>query len=295
MQVLIRWSGFIIAAVLLSSCSNFTVLSSGDSEMAQIPVTENPSGKHYRGKFIWHDLLSTDIQASGQFYEKLFGWHIDYQQEYAIVYNNGKRIAGIQKVQSSDGQEQHGIWMPSVSVADVDAAVTQVKAGGGQILKGPLDMKLRGRAALIKDPEGAEIVLLTARGGDPQDTKAAIGDWLWNELWTHKPAKSEAFYRTLLGYDTAVTKDNYTVLMSHDAWRAGIRLVADDKQIISWIPVVRVADAQAVSSRVKALGGVVWVAPDEPPSQGNTALISDTTGALLMIQRWPARTSEEEL
>lgn len=294
MQALIRWSGFIIAAALLSGCSNFSA-SLSDSEMAQVTVTDNPSGKHDSGKFIWHDLLTTDVQAAGLFYEKLFAWHIEYQQEYAIVYNNGKRIAGIMKVKSSGGQEQHGIWLPSVSVADIDAAVTQVKAGGGKILKGPLDMKLRGRAVLIKDPEGAEIVLLKARGGDPQDAKAEVGDWLWNELWSHEPAKSEAFYRILLGYDTAVSKASYTVLMSHDRWRAGIRYIADDKQSMSWLPVVRVADPQAVSSRVETLGGVVWVAPDDAEGQGNTALISDPTGALLLIQRWPIATSEEEL
>ncbi len=295
MQALIRWSGFIIAAALLGGCSNFTALSSGGSEMAQVPVTDKPSGKHYSGKFIWHDLLTTDARAAGQFYEKLFGWHVEYQQGYAIVYNNGKRIAGILTVKPAEGQEQHGIWIPSVSVSDIDAAVSRVKAGGGKIRKGPMDMKLRGRAALIQDPDGVEMVLLTARGGDPQDTEAAPGDWLWNELWSHDPASSEVFYRSVLGYDTAISKDNYTVLMSHDTWRAGIRYISDVKQPVSWLPVVRVTDPQAVSSRVEDLGGVVWIAPNEAPSQGNTALISDTTGALLLIQRWPAETSQEEL
>ncbi|MGI9321806.1 MAG: VOC family protein [Thiogranum sp.] len=57
------------------------------------------------------------------------------------------------------------------------------------------------------------------------------------------------------------------------------------------VPVVRVADPQVTAQRVSELGGVVWVAPDEAPSKGDTALIGDTTGALLLIQRWPPRAS----
>jgi len=71
--------------------------------------------------------------------------------------------------------------------------------------------------------------------------------------------------------------------------------VPDDKEHMLWVPVVRVTDPEATTQRVSELGGVVWVAPDEAPSQGgDTALIGDTTGALLLIQRWPPQASEGE-
>jgi predicted enzyme related to lactoylglutathione lyase len=63
--------------------------------------------------------------------------------------------------------------------------------------------------------------------------------------------------------------------------------VQDKKEHMLWVPVVRVADPEATAERVAGLGGVVWIAPDEAPSNGDTALIGDTTGALLLIQRWP--------
>ena len=146
MQSLARFIGvLIISAAFLSGCANSGKLSEGSAQMAQIPITENPSGKAHPGKFIWHDLLTPDPLSAGKFYEKLFGWQIEYKGRYAVVRNRGKLIAGILQVTPSDGQAREGVWMPWVSVADVDAAVSLVKANGGKILKGPVDMDQRGR------------------------------------------------------------------------------------------------------------------------------------------------------
>jgi hypothetical protein len=81
MQSLVRLVGVsIVAAVLLGSCANFDKLSKGGVEMEQVPITENPSGEIYPGKFVWHDLLTPQPpESAGKFYEKLFGWRIDYE------------------------------------------------------------------------------------------------------------------------------------------------------------------------------------------------------------------------
>jgi len=288
MQSLVRHiSVLITAAVFLSGCANFGKLSEGGVEMAQVPITENPSGKTYPGKFIWHDLLTPDPLSAGKFYEELFGWQIDYEGDYAVVRNDGKLIAGILRLKPADGRAVQGVWIPTVSVADVDAAVDRVKANGGMLLKGPFDMDKRGRAALISDPQRADLVLLNAKGGDPADTEAAIGDWLWDELWSDDPDGIEAFYEAVFGYDEIDLGEGYDIFLHKGEWRAGLRYVQDKNEQMLWVPVVRVADPAAIAQRVTELGGVVWVAPDEAPSNGDTALIGDTTGALLLIQRWP--------
>jgi len=293
MQSLVRLGGvLIIAAVFLSGCSNFGKLSAGGVEMAQTPITENPSGKTYPGKFIWHDLLTPDSLSAGKFYEKLFGWQIDYQGQYAVVRNGDKLIAGILQVEPSGGRTREGVWIPSVSVADVDATASLAKANGGKVLNGPVDMGQRGRAALISDPQRADLVLLSAKGGDPADAEAAIGDWLWDEIWTDDPDNTEDFYASVLGYDEIALGNEYDVFKYKGKWRAGIRHLRDDDEHMLWVPVVRVADPEAIAQRVRELGGVVWVAPDEAPSKGDTALIGDTTGALLLIQRWPPQASK---
>ena len=288
MQSLIRFTGVLLTAtVLLGGCATTSKLSEGGAEMAQVPVTDNPSGETYPGKFIWHDLLTPDLRLAGKFYEGLFGWQIDYQEHYAVVRNDGKLIGGILQLEPAEGRAREGVWIPTVSVADVDAAAGLVEANGGRVLKGPLDMDKRGRAVLISDPQRADLLLLNAKGGDPADGEAAIGDWLWDELWTHDPDAIETFYKAVLGYDEIDLGDAYDIFISAGKWRAGVRHVQDKKEHMLWVPVVRVADPEATAQRVTALGGVVWIAPHEAPSNGDTALIGDTTGALLLIQRWP--------
>ncbi len=288
MQLSVRGIGVLItAAVFLGGCANVGKLSEGGVEMTQVPITENPSGKTFPGKFVWHDLLTPDPAAAGRFYEKLFGWQIDYQGQYSVVRNGGKLIAGILKVEPPEGAIAEAVWMPSVSVVDVDAAASRVVANGGMVLKGPLDMDKRGHAVLISDPQRADMVLLEAKGGDPADTEAAIGDWLWDEIWTDDPDGTEAFYEAVLGYDEIALGEGYDVFLHQGEWRAGIRYVKDKREHMLWVPVVRVADPAVTVQAVPELGGVVWVAPDEPPSNGDTALIGDSTGALLLIQRWP--------
>jgi predicted enzyme related to lactoylglutathione lyase len=296
MQSLARYVALLITAtVFLSACANYGQLSEGGGEMAQTPITENPSGETFPGKFVWHDLVTPDARAAGKFYEQLFGWQIDYQGQYAVVRNGDKLIAGILQVDPADEHEREAVWIPSVSVIDVDAAAELVKANGGKVLKGPVDMDQRGRAVLISDPQRADLVLLNAKGGDPVDAEPAIGDWLWNEIWTDDPEVIEAFYATVVGYDEMASGEKYDVFMYEGKWRAGMRHLQDKKDHMLWVPVVRVADPEATAQRVGELGGVVWVTPDEAPSKGNTALIADTTGALLLIQRWPPQASKGEL
>jgi len=296
MQSLARYIGIlIIAALFLGGCANYGKQSGGVAEIVQTPITENPSGEIFPGKFVWHDLVTPDAQSAGKFYEQLFGWQIEYQGQYAVVRNGGKLIGGILQVEPAEGRKRESVWIPSVSVADVDAAAELVKANGGIILKGPVDMEQRGRAVLISDPQRADMVLLRAKGGDPVDAEPAIGDWLWNEIWTDDPEIIEAFYATVLGYDEMTSRDDYDVFIYQGKWRAGMRHLQDKKDHMLWVPVVRVADPEVTVRRVEELGGVVWITPDEAPIKGNTALIGDNTGALLLIQRWPPQASKGEL
>ncbi len=61
-----------------------------------------------------------------------------------------------------------------------------------------------------------------------------------------------------------------------------------------WVPVIRVVDPQTLADQVEDAGGIVWMDPSEKPDNPDTALISDTTGALLLIQRWPVESEGGE-
>ncbi len=282
---------FIVIMASIGGCANYGS-TKGTVEMAQVAITEQADGNRYPGKFIWHDLLTSDVHAAGEFYSKLFGWDIEYHNQYAIARNNGKLVAGILQMKPKETSENAGFWIPSVSVEEVEPALKILLGNGGVVVNGPADMEQRGRAALVKDSDGAYLVLLKTRQGDPADTDAAIGDWLWDELWSKNPERSEAFYTALLGYDEIASGDGYGIFIRDGKWRAGMRYVEDESQPPMWVPVIRVADPQAIVDKVVNLGGVVWIAPEDAPNKGETALISDSVGAMLLIQRWPTHTSK---
>ena len=52
-------------------------------------------------------------------------------------------------------------WVPYVTVADVDALVKKVVSLGGKVHMPPTDIPTVGRFAVIQDPQGAVLNLIT--------------------------------------------------------------------------------------------------------------------------------------
>jgi predicted enzyme related to lactoylglutathione lyase len=263
------------------------------SSLELTPVVSPPTGVHHQGKFVWQDLLTDDVDAARQFYGQLFGWTFTQQGRYTVVLNDGQAIAGIVGVQPRPESDSPARWIASLSVADVNEAAQLVKEEGGTVYEGPVDMVNRGRGALVRDPQGAPLLLLHSSVGDPEDAEPTIGSWLWNELWSNVPAASFDFYQKLVGYDVDDGVD-YWILKRGEDWRAGLRYVPDDDLEMRWVPVVRVADTADIAARVENLAGRLLVEPRPTASGGSVALLSDPSGALLIVQRWSPQPPESE-
>jgi predicted enzyme related to lactoylglutathione lyase len=258
-----------------------------ESEPPILPsITEMKTGQWHQGKFVWHDLLTDDVEAAQKFYGNVFGWTFESTKDYTQIFNEHDLIGGMMQVRSSDEQKTKAVWLPSISVANVDKSVEYLKSKKGKVLKGPLDMEERGKGVLVSDPQGAEIVLLHTKDGDPKDITSQVGDWLWNELWTNTPKESYAFYRHIGGYDGYIMRDGYRILQYKGKWRAGIRDISEEALTAQWIPAIRVSDLKETISKVRSSGGEVLISPHEELHNGNVALISDNKGAVVIIQYW---------
>jgi predicted enzyme related to lactoylglutathione lyase len=280
---------FILAQCLLTGCA----VTNKTSHRELTPVAEPPTGIHHQGKFVWNDLLTDDVAAAKDFYGQLFGWNFDELSGYTAIKNEERRIGGMVQVDEDAETAGAARWLCALSVEDVDAAVAVFIEEGGLVHEGPVDMLNRGRGALVSDPQGAQLIVMRSTGGDPEDVEPAMSSWLWHELWSNKTEASLAFYQKLAGYDFFGEPDDYIVL-ENDQWRAGIRYSTDSDLEMRWVPAVRVADTEAISARVKELGGKVTVEPMATSDGGSVGLLSDPSGALLIFQSWSASTSEEE-
>lgn len=123
------------------------------------------------GSFCWTEIASTDIEKCKSFYSNVFGWtfekspntgdEMDYfecsssggSQEDAALYEMNPAMFG--------GQTPPAHIALYVAVDDVDQAVTRTKELGGSVVFGPYDIPKVGRMAVINDPSGAAISLIT--------------------------------------------------------------------------------------------------------------------------------------
>lgn len=281
-----------VVSFLFIGCSGKSPLSLQKETQSLSAITSIPTGKKYTGKIVWHDLLTGDVAKAKQFYAGLFDWSFKDEAGYTIIYHDGKPIGGMMHVAHASDKKAEAIWLPSLSVENVDSAITEVQIKKGTVLKGPIDMPQRGRGALVSDAEGAQIVLLRTKEGDPLDATPQMGDWLWNELWTVNPEASESLYRGLGKYDSVSKAGEYRILKHQGKWRAGIRDISKEDARSRWVSVVRVADLQKSMTKVESLDGQVLMKPHKEIANGNVAVIADNTGALLLLQRWSGHIKE---
>lgn len=243
---------------------------------------------------MWNDLLTDDVETAKTFYGKLFGWHFVQMDDYTLVKNKGQGIGGMVQIGETSRVTGAARWMSVLSVDDVDGAASLVTREGGLVHEGPLDMLNRGRGVIVSDPQGAQLLLLHASGGDPADMEIPVGSWLWHELWSNDAEAALSFYQKLVGYDVDDENTDYLILIKDGQWRAGVRSLPERKGIMRWVPVVRVSDTDSVTIGAADMGGKVLVESRPTPGGGSVALLADPSGALVIIQRLAATALVQE-
>jgi uncharacterized protein len=243
------------------------------------------------GRPVWHDLVTSDLDAAKRFYGGLFGWtfqDFDVKEgKYALASLDGKPVAGILHPGKRDVNVSQ--WVTYFSVEDVDAAANAGKQAGAQLVVPPRDIANQGRAALLVDPQGAPVAVARLAGGDPAPAPPPLNGWLWVDLWTPDPAASSEFYRGLLGLEPDVVELGgapYTVLGRGDKAYAGMIRIPQPEIRPNWLPIVRVEDARVTAERAAQLGGRVLFAPRPEVRDGKAAIVADPTGAAVAVHVW---------
>lgn len=120
-------------------------------------------GEPRTGEFSWHELVTTDYEAAFRFYSELFGWDRMDEMDmgpagiYLIYGRKGIQLGGM--FNKTPDMPMPPMWMEYAMVDDVDAATETVKARGGQILNGPMEVPGGDRIVQCMDPQGAMFAL----------------------------------------------------------------------------------------------------------------------------------------
>lgn len=130
------------------------------------PGQEQPAAPGTLGRVGWHELFAADRERAFAFYAELFGWQkadadVGALGTYQLFSAGGQTIGGMF---TKPPTVPMPFWLYYFNVEDIDAAVKRVKAGGGQILEGPIEVLGDAWSARCTDPQGAMFALTGPRG-----------------------------------------------------------------------------------------------------------------------------------
>lgn len=260
------------------------------------PIVEPVSREQHPGKVVFQELVAPDIAAAERFYGELFGWTFREVQtgglKYAEARLYGRPVAGVVQKGLPKGKDRAPAWLTFISVADLDKTLSVAMENGAITLFGPRDLPNRGKEAVLSDPQGAVFALLTSSSGDPSDTLAAYGEWIWSALVVPDPDKDAAFYQKLVDYEvfelpSGSSGTEHLLLASGDYARASVNTSPPgSKTGPLWINFVRVEKADQMAARAVTLGGRVLVAPRRDRHGGKLAVVADPQGAVLGLMEW---------
>jgi predicted enzyme related to lactoylglutathione lyase len=120
------------------------------------------------------------------------------------------------------------------------------------------------------------------------DTKA--GHFIWYELMTNDPARTQAFYTEVAGWtaaDAGMQDGDYTLFSADGTQIAG--LMAMPAQSVAagahpgWRGYISVQDTDAASKRFSEAGGTLRFGPMDIPGVGRVASFTDKQGAPILL------------
>ena len=116
------------------------------------------------GEASWHELMTTDADAAMKFYNEVFGWQPSEAMDMGEMgkYQMFNRPHGMIGGMMNKPREMAHVppnWQIYFRVPDIDVAIERIKANGGQILNGPMEVPGGDRIVNAMDPQGAAFSL----------------------------------------------------------------------------------------------------------------------------------------
>ncbi|MEM7190166.1 MAG: VOC family protein [Pseudomonadota bacterium] len=121
------------------------------------------------GSIHWSELCCGNVAEAKAFYESTCGWSMAEMPMPNGTYNvaslNGQPVAGIMDMAQIGDPNVAPHWMTYIAVDDIDAVCAGASGGGATVLREPFDVPGVGRIAMIKDPGGAVVGMMTPAQG----------------------------------------------------------------------------------------------------------------------------------
>jgi uncharacterized protein len=246
------------------------------------------------GRFLWYELITSDIEAAKTFYTKVVGWGAQDASMPGVAYTlftvGDASVSGLMTL--PEEARKAGLrprWLGYVGVTDVDAAAERIKQLGGAVHIPPTDVPNVSRFSVVTDPQMATLALfkwLTPGQEQPAalDAPGRVG---WHELLTADCEKAWPFYRELFGWQKGVAGIDamgaYQLFSTGGPTIGGIFTKPPTEPVPFWLYYFNVGDIEVAAKRVQAGGGQILNGPMEVPDGGWIVHCTDPQDAMFAL------------
>jgi uncharacterized protein len=129
------------------------------------PTGERPELPAEVGEASWHELMTTDAPAALKFYTDVFGWQPSETMDMGPMgkyYMFNRPAVGMIGGMMNKPPEMANVpphWAIYFRVPDINVAVERIKANGGQVVNGPMEVPGGDMILNAIDPQGAAFSL----------------------------------------------------------------------------------------------------------------------------------------
>jgi uncharacterized protein len=246
------------------------------------------------GRFIWYELMTTDVGAAKEFYAEVVGWRAQDASMPGITYTlftvGEAAVSGLMEL--SEDARKMGLrpsWLGYVGVDDVDATADRIIKLGGAVHVPPTSVPNISRFSVAVDPQMAMFALLKwLQGGQARpaalSTPGRVG---WHELLAADVEKAWTFYGDLFGWQEAdadtPAAGTYRLFSAGGETIGGMCAKPPTQPVPFWLYYFNVGDIDLAVKRVKAAGGRIVIGPMEVPGGQWIVQCLDPQGAIFAL------------
>ena len=247
------------------------------------------------GRFVWHELMTTDTTSAKPFYAAVAGWTTQPSPQdpsYTVFVAEGSPMAGLMALPAdAKAMGAPPSWMIYIATPDVDETARRATAMGGKILKPAADIPTVGRFAVLQDPQGAVFAGFTPAPGPMRPgNKPTVGDFSWHELSTTDWRAAFGFYQNLFGWEKTGSTDMGPEMGTYQMFGWNGKSMGGmhnhPKHVpgpAHWLAYAKVEDSKKAAAAVTRLGGRVVNGPMEVPGGDWVVQCLDLEGALFAV------------
>lgn len=254
------------------------------------------------GRFVWHELMTTDAKAAAAFYGSVVGWGTqDWpgpvpnmpDATYRFFTNGSTPATGLMELTNSacaSGAKPG--WLGSIGVADVDVAFAKAQQLGASAYVPPTDIQDVGRFATMADPQKAAFVLFAPKpmeggAGEPPG-RGVPGHVGWHELHATDWQGAFAFYEAMFGWKKEQPFDmgpmgTYQLFSTGGEATGAMFNKPPQEPDPYWLYYITVADIDAATARIAPGGGKILNGPMEVPGGDWIVQAIDPQGAAFAL------------